>query len=187
LELEVAAAAPGRALPAPDGAVPAPAGETTQALPATLAGPAEGAAWRWLALVLGLLWLATLGWALWLRARQRRRTASPVRAGPGVVPTTAELRRALDTESFGEAVRLLQAMARPPAADLDEVVGRLADPVQREALQAMRRALWAGDGDPAGARLALRAAFRDGPRWAGAAAAGAEPPLPPLYPPARDA
>ena len=187
LELEVAAAAPGRALPAPDGAVPAPAGETTQALPATLAGPAEGAAWRWLALVLGLLWLATLGWALWLRARQRRRPASPVRAGPGVVPTTAKLRRALDTESFGEAVRLLQAMARPPAADLDEVVGRLADPVQREALQAMRRALWAGDGDPAGARLALRAAFRDGPRWAGAAAAGAEPPLPPLYPPARDA
>src|SRR5690606_32982223 len=98
-------------------------------------------------------------------------------------PTTADLRHALDADSFGEAVRLLQAMARPPAADLDEVVARLADPRQREALQAMRRALWAGDGDPSAARVALRSAFRDGPRWSGDPADDGEELLPPLYPP----
>ena len=68
------------------------------------------------------------------------------------------------------------------AADLDEVVTRLDDPRQRDALLAMRRARWAGEGDPASARAALRTAFRDGPRWRPATAVDAAP-LPPLYPP----
>ena len=77
---------------------------------------------------------------------------------------------------------LLQRMADPPAADLDEVVTRLDDPRQRDALLAMRRARWAGEGDPASARAALRTAFRDGPRWRPATAVDAAL-LPPLYPP----
>ena len=188
LELDVA---PG-AVQARDPAAAVPHAGTAggdDALPAPTAAVAGGAAdvapWRWLVLLLALLWLATLAWALRLRSRTRPAapaTASAHRAGR---PSTAELRRALDAESFGEAVRLLQAMADPPAADLDEVIARLADPAQRDALQAMRRALWAGDGDPSSARVTLRAAFRDGPRWAGAAREAAGAPLPPLYPPAR--
>jgi len=79
-------------------------------------------------------------------------------------------------------VRVLQRMASPPAADLDDVLGRLDDPRQHEALEAMRRALWAGAGDPSVARAALRSAFRDGPRWRPVAPAPVAP-LPPLYPP----
>ena len=142
--------------------------------------------WPWLALLLGLLWLATLAWALRLRARGSAPVSGKGGDPAGVAPpTTADLRHALDADSFGEAVRLLQAMARPPAADLDEVVARLADPRQREALQAMRRALWAGDGDPSAAREALRRVFRDGPRWSGDPADDGEELLPPLYPPGQ--
>ena len=194
LQLEVVAPSPAAtqgpaagasALPLP-GAAGADAG----------AGPRGGGAgdaglWPWMALALGLLWLATLAWALQLR-RQHRVAHGTTRVAPGAAvepgapaPTTADLRRALDADSFDAAVRLLQAMAHPPARDLDEVLARLADPGQRDALQAMRRALWAGDGDPARARLELRAAFRGGPRWAGetgpAAVAGSAQ-LPPLYP-----
>ena len=96
-------------------------------------------------------------------------------------PALAELRRALDAAGLDEISVLLQRMADPPAADLDEVVTRLDDPRQRDALLAMRRARWAGEGDPASARAALRTAFRDGPRWRPAAPPDAAP-LPPLYP-----
>jgi hypothetical protein len=94
----------------------------------------------------------------------------------------ADLRRVLDAGGFDEAVQLLRRMATPPAADLDEVIARLDDPAQREALDAMRRALWAGEGEPARARAALRAAFREGPHWK-VAEGTASGPLPPLYPP----
>ena len=97
-------------------------------------------------------------------------------------PALAELRRALDAAGLDEIAVLLQRMADPPAADLDEVVTRLDDPRQRDALLAMRRARWAGEGDPASARAALRTAFRDGPRWRPATAVDAAL-LTPLYPP----
>ena len=102
-------------------------------------------------------------------------------APPIARPVTADLRRALDAGGIDEAVLLLRRMASPEAADLDEVVARLDDPMQRDALEAMRRALWAGEGQPAAARAALRSAFRDGPRWR-AVAPAVDAPLPPLYP-----
>ncbi|KAF1686458.1 hypothetical protein B1992_07865 [Pseudoxanthomonas broegbernensis] len=164
-------------VPAAEGAVPAGA------------AAASGSPWRILAALLAALWLATLGWALWLRRRNGMRAEA---AGTGVAgtdarprPVAADLRRTLDAGSFDEAVRLLRRMASPPAADLDEVIGRLDDPGQRAALEAMRHALWAGQGDPSAARAALRAAFRTGPRWSSAGTDEAASPssLSPLYPP----
>lgn len=144
--------------------------------------------WRWLALAFALLWLATLAWLLRSRRRLRSRDASFGRAASApsadgqARPVAADLRRVLDAGGFDDAVRVLQRMASPPAADLDDVLGRLDDPRQHEALEAMRRALWAGAGDPSVARAALRSAFRDGPRWRPVAPAPVAP-LPPLYPP----
>ncbi|KAF1692006.1 BatD family protein [Pseudoxanthomonas koreensis] len=188
LRLDVAAA--GVAGDAGQAAVPAQVPPATGA-PLSDAGapaPMQPAArpWAWLALVFALLWLATLAWLLW----SRRRPASGAVAMAGAVdavragarPVVADLRRALDAGSFDDAVSLLRRMAAPEAADLDEVLARLDDPVQRDALQAMRRALWAGEGQPAAARAALRTAFRDGPRWRAAMPATVAP-LPPLYPP----
>ncbi|WP_155951984.1 BatD family protein [Pseudoxanthomonas suwonensis] len=138
--------------------------------------------WPWLALALAVLWLATLAWALSMR--RRRAHAAGEGAVAGVLrsrPVALDLQRVLDGGSFDEVVRVLQRMADPPAADLDALLARLDDPRQREALEAMRRALWAGDGDASAARVALRSAFRGGPRWKATATAPREP-LPPLYP-----
>lgn len=152
--------------------------------PVSAVGLDGGRGWIWLAVAFALLWLLTLASLLWSRRRQGGRaprdgTAAPL-SRPGR-PVPADLRRVLDTGGFDEAVQLLRRMATPPAADLDEVIARLDDPAQHEALDAMRRALWAGEGEPARARAALRATFREGPRWkvAGGTASG---PLPPLYP-----
>nr|WP_231497007.1 BatD family protein [Pseudoxanthomonas suwonensis] len=138
--------------------------------------------WPWLALALAVLWLATLAWALSMR--RRRAHAAGEGTSAGVLrsrPVALDLQRVLDGGSFDEVVRVLQRMADPPAADLDALLARLDDPRQREALEAMRRALWAGDGDASAARVLLRSAFRGGPRWKAVATAPREP-LPPLYP-----
>ena len=187
LALEVAAAAGAAQMPAT--APPPGAGMATPEAVATTGesreAPSPVAAWRWLSLVLGVLWLATLAWALRLRRAGQAQPAVPragATAASATVPTTGALRRALDADSFDEAVRLLRQMARPPARDLDEVIARLSDPAQQDALQAMRRALWAGEGDPAQARLGLRTVFHDGPRWRDAAPQAGDAPLPPLYP-----
>jgi len=57
---------------------------------------------------------------------------------------------------------------------------RLPDPRQRDAVVALQQARWGG-GDGVAARAALRAAFRQGPRWRTDDTPAAEP-LPPLYP-----
>jgi hypothetical protein len=182
LQLEVAAAGVAGA------AAPAAVPPATDAVPsdAGVPGSTPGARhWAWLALVFALLWLATLGWLLWSRRRASRRAATSTGTDKAMRadarPVVADLRRALDAGSFDEVVLLLRRMASPEAADLDEVLARLEDPGQREALQAMRRALWAGEGQPAAARAALRSALRDGPRWRATVQAVAAP-LPPLYP-----
>lgn len=139
--------------------------------------------WHWIALGLALLWLATLGWALHLR-RQAPAGVLPA-SGPvaGSVPvmTQADLRRALDAGSFEDVVACLRRMRSPMPVDLDALLVSLDDAAQREALERMRRALWADDGAPADARAALRSAFRTGPVWR-AEPAPARAALPPLYP-----
>ena len=156
------------------------------ASPATIALPADGSLprspWFRVAVAFALLWLATLAWLLWRKRDSGRPVVAAGDRDRPAVPSTADLRRLLDAGSFDEVVGLLQRMAVPAAADLDGVIARLDDPSQRDALDAMRRALWAGQGEPSAARAALRAAFRDGPRWRAPAVVDPAP-LPPLYPP----
>lgn len=136
--------------------------------------------WMWLAVGFAVLWLITLLWAL--RRRHAPAPSAPAATGghAGAPRTQADLKRALDTGSLDDVAEVLRGMAAPPARDLDALVGRLQLAQQRDAVEALRRACWAG-GDGVAARQALRAAFAQGPRWA---AAAAEPtaPLPPLYP-----
>ena len=150
-------------------------------------GPSRAVANRgWIAasLLFAAMWLLTLLWALQRRAR-------PTTAGVATdVAATRDasrkahgasgLKRAIDTGDFAEVADSLCAMARPAARDIDEVVDRLDDPLQRAAVQAMQRARW-GDGDGAAARVALRSAFARGPRWRATPIPSASP-LPPLYP-----
>ena len=67
-----------------------------------------------------------------------------------------------------------------PDGDLDALHARLGDPLQRDAVRAWQAARW-GDGDVQAALVALRQAFRRGPRLR-AAGDHARPLLPPLYP-----
>ncbi|MGX5730984.1 BatD family protein [Pseudoxanthomonas beigongshangi] len=179
LPLQVGAGVPASA------AAAAPAGPAS-ARTVTPAGPDEGVGsigiWPWLAVAFAVLWLITLLWAL-----QRRRAPVPAsgHAAAGQVAGSTrhalpDLRRALDTGSLDEVGEVLRGMATPPAADLDELVLRLQAPAQRDAVEQLRRARWAG-GDGGAARQALRAAFAEGPRWV-EVAESPRAPLPPLYP-----
>lgn len=142
--------------------------------------------WRLAVAVLAVLWLATLAVTAWLwRRRPRGHYVAPGplpvgEAGPPVHrPTLVDLRRALDQGGLDEVAQCLCAMAG--VRELDEVVARLASAPQREAIAAMQRARWAGEGDVVQARQRLREAFRQGPQWRGAPVAR-PPELPPLYP-----
>ncbi len=142
-------------------------------------------AWIGLAVGFALLWLLTLAWAL--RRRRHAIASSGLPVGRDVhaaaaTHTQADLKRALDTGTLDEVAETLCGMGRPPAAELDELVARLAQPAQRSAVEQLRRARWA-DGDAVHARKALREAFRDGPVWQGeSGAAPMKALLPPLYP-----
>ena len=74
----------------------------------------------------------------------------------------------------------LRRLAGDGVIDLDGVIAGLDDDAQREAVERLRRARWAGD-DPATVRAQLRDAFARGPRWRAPPPPRAEP-LPPLYP-----
>jgi len=188
LKLDVAAgsgafaAAPPVPLAAPGPAATAPPAIDTQA---SIAKAARG--WKILVAVLAVLWLATLALAAWLwRRRPPARAgffagtpaAGDVTAGEAR-PTWVELRRVIDQGGLDEVAHCLCAMAG--VAGLDEVVARLESPVQRDAIAAMQRARWAGEGDVAQARQRLRDAFRSAPQWKAQAQRHA-PELPPLYP-----
>lgn len=209
LDLKVAAGTgsfAGAALPAPapaatagaaDGQAPTgpglAVGDTAPASAwAAMAGNAR--LWMGVATVFALLWLVTLAWLAWGRAPAR--AAAPAGRVPPRVPRPSavmpppprsthglpDLRRALDTGTLDEVADALRGMAPPPTPDLDAVVARLADPAQREAVQALRRARWAG-GDGPQARERLRQAFAHGPAWTVARTADpADGELPPLYP-----
>ena len=113
--------------------------------------------------------------------------ARPAGAGSSAAPPSLSRpdaqawARTLARGDRGEIARMLCAMASPPAADLDDVRERLADPSQRAAVRGLQRARW-GLGDPAAATAAVRIAFADGPRWREREIPAAAPLLPPLYP-----
>lgn len=206
LVLQVAQGAQGAGAPAgPPATV-----DTQAALPdeATATGPDAGAATdppamgsagllaqpAWIAAALGfaVLWLLTLYWG-WRRGRPAVPGAAPApgsgsgsgatggRTAPGSdrAARTA-LRRALDTDSLAEVTGLLCSMAG--VTRLEQVIERLADTRQREALQLLQQARWSGQGDVPEVRRQLKAAFHDGPHWSTPAAV-ADTGLPPLYPP----
>lgn len=137
--------------------------------------------WALATVIFALLWLSTLMWGL-----HRRPTAETATMTAPLHPDTppgksfVDLKRALDTGDLDDVGDVLRAMAIPVAADLDDVIDRLDDSAQRDAVQTLRRAQW-GDGDGVAARSALRDAFKQGPRWRKTVAVVSEP-LPPLYP-----
>lgn len=170
---------------------PAPAGATGPAVDdpgadvvTGLAGdtPASPANRGWIlaAATFAALWLLTLVWAL------QRRVPAGARAGdtPGDRPQPAAdpslLRQALDTGDLGDVAEALCTLAGPGVRDMDGVRGRLADPGQVAAVEALERARWAGGDGPA-ARRQLREAFAGGARWR-TARVESPPLLAPLYP-----
>lgn len=138
--------------------------------------------WALAAAVFAALWLATFMWGLHRRPQpDAALSVEGARSPPaGTHATQADLRRALDNGDLGDVADALCAMATPPVVDPDALRARLADPAQLAAIESLQRARWAG-GDGVAARAALRAAFKNGPRWRTIEGVAAEP-LPPLYP-----
>lgn len=199
LQLEAAAGSGNFANATLAAPAPAPVPDATAADPMdTSVAPTGNAAaasglrdprlWMLIACGFALLWLLTLGWMLLRPRRTAARLAARLAPGLPAAPEQRagyglpDLRRALESGTLDEVGEMLVGMAPPPTRDLDAVAAKLADPAQRRALDALRRARWA-DGDGTQARSALRAAFAGGPSWIGAAAPQAgQGPLPPLYP-----
>lgn len=136
--------------------------------------------WAFATVLFALAWLLTLAWGL--HRRPPGKAMSATANEPRTPPATSEssLRRALRAGDLADIGDALCASAQPPAAGLEPLLRRLSDPAQREAIELLQRARWS-DGDPVAAREALRAAFREGPRWRHDPAYAREP-LPPLYP-----
>ena len=153
----------------------------------TNAPSATGANRGWImaSLLFAALWLATLVWGVQQRSQHapasRQRHPAEASSTPAhATRTNAELQRALDTGDLSDVADTLCEMASPPAHTVDELLLRLDDPMQRDAIEALQRARW-GQGDGAHARRQLRAAFAKGPAWRPEVAATTSL-LPPLYP-----
>ncbi|MEO6170983.1 MAG: BatD family protein [Lysobacter sp.] len=188
LQLDVAAGAVGApGITGPAGLTDAPVGGPAPGSALPRSGEMDQRPWVLATVFFGVAWLLTLLWGL-----QRAAGAGTSRTVPdaAVRPASkapvldrAELAKALDHGDFDQIATLLCGLAWPAAVDLDEVATRLADPAQRDALAAMRRARWGG-GDGVAARETLRAAFAGGPVWRDAVEGEpASALLPPLYPP----
>lgn len=148
----------------------------------------RGAARGWIlaTLLFAALWLATLVWAFHHRGSHApigRASQDPEPGTPSSVHRHGDLKRALDSGDLADVADTLCAMANPPVSDIDQLLLRLDDEAQREAIGALQRARWGG-GDGVAARAALRRAFANGPRWR-AIERLAPSPLPPLYPTGR--
>ncbi|NYZ61588.1 BatD family protein [Luteimonas deserti] len=166
-------------------ALPAPVDTADIGPRADMGGTSGGDGyWAWLTGGFALLWLATAGLAAWLYRRGARpRTDAPGRAmgvGDSTRTSTRVLRDLLRAGDPAEIERALRALVHPPAPDLDTLQRSVADPVQREALQAWQHARWGG-GDLGEARARLHSAFRRGVRREARTRPRAED-LDPLYP-----
>lgn len=174
-------------LPAAAAADGAPAAPAVVDAPATPAAPDDALYWRWLAAVLALSWVATLGWIGWRRMRRADASspgAPPVPA-PGQRQARAALAAALDSGSLPDTATALRALAMAdgrPALSLGELALQV-DPAQRAALRAIEDARYGG-GDAAAALAAARRAFADRRlHWQEVGAVDRDDgPLPPLYP-----
>jgi hypothetical protein len=170
---------------AADGTQPAAVGTTENATTTpTLTGARAHAGWILATLLFAALWLFTLVWGFHQRAHHVAPAGHPAGSPPpaAVRPAQglAELRRVLESGDLGDVADTLRGMAAPPARDIDEVLARLDDAAQRDAVAALQRARW-GNGDGVRARQLLRSAFSKGPRWR-LEPAPAPSLLPPLYP-----
>ncbi|MFC5579277.1 BatD family protein [Lysobacter niabensis] len=181
---------------AADGAAPATMAATATTAAArdgtmaTVAGTAAAhRGWVLATLLFAALWLFTLVWGLHQRthhalpAARSHGAAGPTPAATPPAQALADLRRALDAGDLGEVADALCALAVPPVGDVDALLARLDDGLQRDAVDALQRARW-GRGDGVHARQLLRTAFAKGPRWRVDTAAAKPSLLPPLYPPA---
>ncbi|MCC8364147.1 BatD family protein [Lysobacter sp. A6] len=136
--------------------------------------------WAAAAAAFALLWLLTFLWAL---GRKPHAPNEDDDAEPAP-PPRPDLKRALADGDLGDIADALCASVTPPAADIDALLARIDDDAQRDALELLQRARWAG-ADPRIAREALRRVFAKGVRVAAPARGPRVPdPLPPLYPPA---
>jgi hypothetical protein len=136
--------------------------------------------WAAAAAAFALLWLLTLLWAL----DRKPHAAKAKDASPGPQPVRPDLKRALADGDLGDIAEALCASVTPPASDIDALRARIDDDAQRDALERLQRARWAG-ADPRIAREALRREFARGVHATAPARASRMPePLPPLYPPA---
>ncbi len=142
--------------------------------------------WPWISLLLGALWLATLG------ALIHQRAAKPRITPQASIPTPVErdpraLKRALEIGDLGEVARQLRWLAPATSGvSLDALANQLDDPDQAQAMRVLEQFLYAGDGADAGTRDALlvqlRAALRRPLQWRGAdKLQTAIETLPPLY------
>ena len=139
--------------------------------------------WRNLALLIGLLWLITLG-LLW-KARRGRAARSEIARTAAPMPGRSEFLRACALGDLPGAERAMVAWARSERAgmrNLGELIAALADEEQRAVLDDLQRMRYAGGhGEGMGARLSR--AFRSGLRWRDAATKSTPAPaLPALYP-----
>jgi len=167
--------------------VPAPPSiNPSNVLPETQSQRWLSGLWPLLAVLFALLWLVTLIWMLISRNRSitinRTATTSSGRSTAKRHYHLPDFRHALEQRSIDEVLHMLIAMSG--THNLDAALARLADPKQRQAIEAVQRARWRGEGDLTTVRTHLNHAFRNGPQWK-ITATSAEDELAPLYPPAR--
>ncbi len=137
--------------------------------------------WQVLAVFFALAWALTL-LLWWLRARREGHPVAP--AATSCAPTSwrPELAHALAREDLAGARRALLRIV-PGTRDLESLAARLADGDARDAVLALDRALYRGEGAE-GMAERLRAAFARSPGLrAPAETAPDAAALPPLYPP----
>ncbi|MDR2872105.1 MAG: BatD family protein [Xanthomonadaceae bacterium] len=146
--------------------------------------------WKELTMAMACLWLVSLGAFFYWQYRRRR--SLPSAAMPDDLPdstgrklTVTELRHILDTGDLQEVGHVLLHMTSPVLPDMDALIEHLGDHRQREAVVQLQQACWGAGVDAATARSALRAAFREGPRWRTVPAIEEIQILPPLYPQRR--
>ncbi len=174
------------AAPAQSSESPVPAGGAIAPSIGTMpAAPSSLRAWQMLAALGFVLWLVTLG--LWWRSR--REASGVVVANPppsaGSAAQRAAFLRACSLGELAGAERALVAWARserPDVRNLGELVVRLDDAAQRDALVALQKARYAG-GSSQGLGSELERAFKGGLAWRTASRAStSKSPLPALYP-----